>query len=427
LASSDTAGRGPADGKNRVPGGRRPRIYVHIGEPKTGTTFLQRALWDNRARLASRGVLLPGYERRDHNRASRDLREAPREASDPADPWTGEWDVLVGQALRAPQAAVISDEVLAAANPPQADRAVRSLLSAEVHVVLTVRALANLLPAEWQETVKCRSTMGWDEWLRGVIDVQSVADNPRLWPFWMFHDTMATLDMWSRHLPPDQVHVITVPQQGPADTLWLRFASVLQIDPGPIDLTGAQTNPSLGLAEAEFLRRLNEALPEQMPGWFYTRNIKRVLAHDVLAARSRQARLVVPPDREAWVKQRSDDLVAALRDSKFHIVGDLGELLPRPAAGPYLGPADQAAWHLLDAALAAASALADQLYRTKRPVPRPRKGLGRPRQMAGRLTWTMLNGPRLRRALRRASHVRTVRRLRVLIWRVLIRPARYGR
>ena len=111
-----------------MPGGRRPRVYVHIGEPKTGTTFLQRALWSNRARLAAQGILLPGYESRDHNRASRDLREAVREASDPTDPWTGDWDVLVGQALLAPEAAVISDEVLAACNPEQADRAVRSLL-----------------------------------------------------------------------------------------------------------------------------------------------------------------------------------------------------------------------------------------------------------------------------------------------------------
>jgi len=156
---------------------------VHIGEPKTGTTFLQRAMWDNRARLAAQGVLLPGYRRQDHNRASRDLREAPRPASDPADPWTGEWDVLVGQALLAPRVAVISDEVLAACNPPQADRAVRSLLEAEAHVILTVRDFATLLPAEWQETVKCRGTAGWEEWLSGVIDAAS-ADSRRLQPFW---------------------------------------------------------------------------------------------------------------------------------------------------------------------------------------------------------------------------------------------------
>ncbi len=309
---------------------------MHIGEPKTGTTFLQRALWSNRARLAVQGVLLPGYQRQDHNRASRDLREAPRPASDPADPWTGEWDILAGQALLAPKTAVISDEVLAACNPPQADRAIRSLFPAEVHVILTVRDFATLLPAEWQETIKCRGTAGWEEWLSGVIDAGS-ADNRRVAPFWMLHDTLAILDMWSRHLPPDQVHVITMPRQGQDGTLWARFASVLGIDPGRVDLTGVRANSSLGIGEAEFLRRMNEALPEEMPDWFYTRTIKRVLAHDVLDARLRRGRLVVPPHQEAWVRQQSEILVAGLRESKFHVVGDLDELVPQPVTGPYQG------------------------------------------------------------------------------------------
>ena len=81
--------------------GRRPRVYLHIGEPKTGTTFVQQVMWGNRAWLAAQGVVLPGYSHRDHSRASRDLRGAPRLASDPNDPWVGEWDVLVRQALRA--------------------------------------------------------------------------------------------------------------------------------------------------------------------------------------------------------------------------------------------------------------------------------------------------------------------------------------
>ena len=403
--------------------GARRRIYLHIGEPKTGTTFLQRALWNNRGWLAARGVTLPGYKRQDHSRASRDLRGTPRAAGDPADPWTGEWDVLAGQALHAPETAIISDEVLVACNPPQADRAVRSLLSAEVHIVLTVRDLGTLLPAEWQETVKCRGTVPWDEWLSDVIDVQSVAGNRRWWPFWMVHDTLATLDMWSQHVPPDQVHVITVPQQGAPDALWVRFASVLGIEPGGADLTRAHVNLSLGLPEAEFMRRMNEALPEEMPYWFYTRNIKRVLAHEVLDARPRPVRLSLPPDREAWARQQAEILIAGLRDSKFHIVGDLGELLP-PATGPYLGQADQPAEQLLDTAVAAAAALAHHDYLEKYRVRLHPSRWGSPRHMASRLKWAMLNGRRVKRVLRKASYVPAVRRLRIVIWRVLIRPAR---
>src|SRR5215469_16912672 len=157
--------------------GRCPcRVYVHVGEPKTGTTFLQDVLWANRRVLAARGVVLPGYNQRDHIRARRDLRDEPRQESDLADPWAGEWDVLAAQALRAPVAAVISDELLAACTEQQVERAVRSLAPADVHVIVTARALDAVLPAEWQETVKCGGSLGWETWLRAVATTALAPD-----------------------------------------------------------------------------------------------------------------------------------------------------------------------------------------------------------------------------------------------------------
>ncbi|HEY1640066.1 MAG TPA: hypothetical protein VGG35_05225 [Streptosporangiaceae bacterium] len=173
--------------------------------------------------------------------------------------------MLIRQALRARDAAVISDELLAACNARQADRAVQSLLTAELHIILTVRDLASLLPAEWQESVKCRGTAGWEEWLAGVIDSEPAADRRRRSWFWTAHDTLATLSIWSRHLPPDRVHVLTMPRQGTPEALWAGFASVLGIDPGGIDLSRARANTSLGLPEIEFLRRMNTALPAEDP------------------------------------------------------------------------------------------------------------------------------------------------------------------
>jgi len=435
-----------ADPGSRALSGSRPRVYLHIGEPKTGTSFLQRSLWNNRARLAAQGVTLPGYSHRDHNRASRDLREAPREASDPTDPWVGDWDVLTGQALRAPRAAVISDEILAACNPPQADQAVRSLLTADVHVILTVRDFASVLPAEWQERIKCRETMPWEEWLDSVVDAAPAADRRLESWFWTVHDTLAILDMWSQHIPPDHVHVITVPPHGGTDQLWIRFASVLGVDPGRFDLRETRANPSLGPAEAEFLRRVNEALPTDVPYWFYTRDIKRVLALEVLRSRPRQTALTLPPSRAAWAREQAEILVAGLRDAKYHIVGELSELLPRPAARSYTAPADQSAEQLLDAAVHATAALLQHMYLEESSelgqpsfgapqvgglrVGALRLGALRPgalRQLLIRWEWTLLNGPTAKRMLRGASHRPAVRRLRILIWRVLMRPARSRR
>ena len=130
--------------------------------------------------------------------------------------------------------------------------------------------------------------------------------------------------MWSRHIPPDQVHVVTVPHQSSGSLLWTRFAAAMDIDPGGCDVARGRRNSSLGYAETEFLRRMNEALPADLPDW-----------------------------------QR------------------------RP-------------------------------YRSAR-------------QRASDIKWAILNGPEVRRVLRRASQRTAVRRLRVLIWRVLIRPGRRGR
>jgi hypothetical protein len=402
---------------------------VHIGEPKTGTTFLQDALWANRARLAAAGLQLPGYSDRDHSRASRDLRETPRPASDPADPWTGEWDVLAGQALCARDRAVISNELLAASSPQQAERAVCSLLRAEVHVVVTVRNFAAFLPAEWQEAVKCRGTAGWEAWLDAVIAAERAADRRRRSWFWRVHDTLALLDMWSRHIPPDQVHVVTVPHQASGSLLWTRFAAAMEIDPGGCDVTRGRRNSSLGYAETEFLRRMNEALPADMPDWFYAREIKQILAHGVLSDRPHHARLVLPPSHAAWAAEQAEILVAGLRDAKYDIVGDLADLRPAEEAGhasPADQPAPQRAEQQLEAAVQAAVSLADRYYQVLYPV-RQRQPHRGARQRASDIKWAVLNGPRVRRVLRRASHRAAVRRLRVLIWYVLIRPDRRGR
>jgi hypothetical protein len=427
VTSGERAGQVLAAEQGRLAGGGRPRVYVHIGEPKAGTTFLQEAMWRNRARLAAQGVVLPGHYPEDHFRACQDLRDIPRVASDPAASWTGEWEILAGQARRAPEVAIISHELFAACDAGQADRAVRSLLPAEVHIVLTVRDLGTLLPAEWQETVKNRNTLEWERWLGGVIDIESVSATRRQWKFWKVHDTLAILDLWSRHIPPDQVHVVTLPQRGLSEErLWERFASVIGVDPRSVDLSLARSNPSLGVTETEFLRRLNKAIPEEMPDWFYMRNIKEI-TNRVLGGRAHQRPLLLPTDRRGWAREQGEILVAGLRDAKFDVVGDPGELVPPSSAEPYVRPADLPVDGLLEAAVEAAAALAIGHYRRKfLPKPRrQRQRLGGPRQLVSRLKWSMVTSPRIKHAIREASRFPPVRYLRIIAWRVIERPAHH--
>jgi hypothetical protein len=347
--------------------GPGPRVYLHVGEPKTGTTFIQQVMWTNKAELLAAGLLLPGPRPMAHWRAAQDLREVPQIPNDPVGPNKGAWDKLVRQVLRAPQVGVISHELFAAADQHQAERAVRSLEGAEVHVVLSVRDLASLLPAEWQETVKHRNTREWHDWLADVIDVESIAADRREFWFWRVHDTIKVLRTWSTLLPPERVHVITMPPRGSApDLLWERFAGLVGIDPAVADTERARSNASLGLSEVELLRRINAAMPAELPGWFYMRNVKDALAHGALAARpSTLGRLELPPEREKWAREHAETVVAELRASGYDIVGDLDELLPRPATGAVARPEDAKPEEMLDSAVAAISALLGELAKTQ--------------------------------------------------------------
>jgi hypothetical protein len=426
ISESNLAEPVPGTADSVRPGRRQPpRVVLHVGEPKTGTTFLQQVMWRNRAALAGQGVVLPGHHPQDHFRASQDLREIQKLPSDPAGSWTGEWDILATEARQAHQAqqvAVISHELFSAADEAQAKRAVQSLQPAEVHLVITVRDIASLLPAEWQETVKHRNARGWDDWLADVIDREAVSADRRQWWFWRVHDTLAILDLWSRHLPAENVHVITAPPAtAGTGLLWQRFAGVLGVDADCVDLSRARANTSLGLPEIEFLRRLNEQLPDEVPDWFYMWNVKEALAHQTLAARQADGRLVLPADRYGWADTHADALISGLRKSSYDVVGDLDELLPRVATKPGARPDEQSADVVLDVAVESAAALIVNQYRKEYPAAQPQAGHGRA-GLAARVESTVAASPRLKRTVRElSSRHATVRQLRILAWRALER------
>src|SRR5215470_15034035 len=356
---------------------RLSKVFLHIGEPKTGTTFLQQVMWRNRAELSAQGIVLPGHHAQDHYRASQDLRGMQKKESDPAGSWSGEWDILAQQAQQAPAAAVISHELFSACDAEQAGRAVRSLHPAEVHVVLTVRDMATLLPAEWQETVKHRNGKDWEGWLEDVIDRESTAPDRRQFWFWRVHDTLAI------------------------GALWEQWAALIGADPESVDLSRARQNASLGMAEIEFLRRLNQELTPDVPDWFYMWNVKEAVAHRAFAGRPAGPRLVLPAERDGWAKEQAETLITGLGQSGFDIIGNVDDLRPRPA-GPPFGPADVPEGQILDAAVAAAAALVANQYRKQFPPAKPQGKGAASGGMAGRIESVVASSPRLKRAVRQA-------------------------
>lgn len=322
---------------------RRRRVFLHIGSPKTGTTFLQQVLWSHRERAAAQGVLLPLKRFNDHYLASLDIRgmatpNSPHEAAQ------GMWARLVADAGGWPGTVLVSHELFAAADDAQARRAVSSFgPGVEVHVVLTARDLLRQLSAEWQEHVKHRSTLRFEEF---VASVKKDAPSRSGW-FWRVQDYVSLVDRWGGGLPPSRVHVVTVPPAGaPPTLLWSRFAGLLGLDPDSFDTAASRANTSLGREQAEILRQVNLALDGRLalPGPYPT-VVKDVFAHQVLAGRTGNPLTLDVADTQFALEQ-SSVLAEGLAAAGVDVVGSLDELVPtkeatgvRGAAGAYEPPA----------------------------------------------------------------------------------------
>lgn len=327
-----------------VPTRQRARVFVHVGSPKTGTTFLQNVVWSQRALAREQGLLLPMERFHDHFLASLDVRGLAHLPVHP-ERASGMWDRLVAESVAWGGNVLISHELFAAANPQQASRAVRSLLrdSEEVHVVLTARDLVRQLTAEWQEHVKHRSTKTLEQFVTDVRD-----DTERTGWFWKVQDFDEVLGRWGAGLPPERVHLITVPPAGtPADVLWSRFATLLDLDPASFATDLPRSNTSLGVEQAELLRRVNEALGDRLPiPGPYPTVVKNVLAHGILEKR-RGTSLTLTEDDAAFAAAESLRITGRLAERGYDIIGDLAELTPAPrttqvgAESAYVTPSDQ--------------------------------------------------------------------------------------
>lgn len=145
---------GPESQSSRT--SHRQVVYLHVGGPKTGTTYLQEVLWRNRDALRRNDLLYPGRDRGAHFHAVQDLLGFSfHQHKDPRVP--GAWDRLVNEVRSGPRTSVISHELFALASSKKIHRAMQALSFAEVHVIYTARDLARQIPSVWQEDLRNRN------------------------------------------------------------------------------------------------------------------------------------------------------------------------------------------------------------------------------------------------------------------------------
>ncbi len=346
-------------------------VYLHVGAPKTGTTYLQDRLALNKASLARHGVHYPLSLHASQFRPALDLLQMPwgglQEDVD------GEWDALTARIRRLSGTVIVSHEILAAARPEQVARAMRGLEGSEVHLVYSARDLARQIPAEWQEGVKHQRKIGFNRFLKQVRTSKRV--QPARW-FWRVQSLPDVLSRWTAGLPPERVHLVTVPQAGaPRDLLWRRYCEAFGIDPAWAPQESERQNVSIGAAETFLLRRLNRHLRESgLSSDEYRRLIRELVVHQTMAKRPHMTKVTLPPGAFGWADEVADEWIDWVRGSGIRVVGDLEDLrpVPPPPGQGWVNPDRPRRPEMVDAAVDAMVALA--LEAAQRPDPHEQLG-----------------------------------------------------
>lgn len=346
------------------------RVFLHIGTPKSGTSYLQDRFGLNREAIAKAGLTYLPTRTGDHFEAALDLIGERWAGQDEVA--RGQWAALVAEAKRTPGDILISHEILAAARPAQIAQAMADFADDEVHVILTARDLARQIPAEWQERIKHRGRKTFKAFMIEVA--QSRRTSAKLW-FWRVQGLPDILTRWSNGLPPERVHVVTVPpKSGPPGELWKRFCSVVGIDPAVGAVESTTFNASLGAAEAATIRRLNKLLAGKgVPRDVYIDLIREAAIRDVLGKRAQSVPVVLPQARWKFVERVTEEWLEWIEGAGVDVVGDLADLRPVPP-GPdhvWIHPDEPPSDQVSDAAIAALAAVVRRVAPThKTPVRR---------------------------------------------------------
>jgi hypothetical protein len=183
----------------------------------------------------------------------------------------------------------------------------------------------------------------------------------------------SVIGTWGAGLPPERVHVVTVPRVGGrhqhGDLLWLRMCEALGIDPAWAPLDSDRANRSLGISETQLIRQLNRRLDRKaMREENYPALIREVLAQGGMGS-GRSPAVTLPPDRFPWAEQETERWIEWIQGSGVHVVGELDDLRP-------VRPPDDESWRdpdrvkpkrQLDTTLDALAAMTQEAAR--RPVP----------------------------------------------------------
>ncbi|HUG29252.1 MAG TPA: hypothetical protein VMQ65_01890 [Candidatus Limnocylindria bacterium] len=348
------------NGSLLLPDGAR---LLHIGPHKTGTTSLQSAFHVARREAAAQGVHYAGPNRQPMQ-AAHAITGKPSPYADGKTPSRRRWRDLVREVEGAAgKRVVISSEGFADADDDGIRTVIADLGGDRVHVVVTLRPLASILPSQWQQYVQGGMTLAYETWLDAMLNQSPGSISPS---FWVRHRHDALVKRWAAVAGPSNVSVI-VADEADRDRPLRLFESLTGLLDGTLVPENDLSNRSLRLPEIETVRAFNLAYRAEGLGTMLHTKVMRFGAAEHLKRRvpgANEPRIETP----AWALERADavarEIVDGIARSGVRVIGDLESLAaPTAAASTDGGITADAAWADIGAQTAMGIVLASGLAR----------------------------------------------------------------
>jgi hypothetical protein len=318
-------------------------LTLHIGTPKSGTTYLQATLTAGRRALDRAGILYPGERYLPGNGFNQ--QPAMYALGRRHIGWVN--DKAIASAIRhfgrlCEEVSVhrgrvlISAESLAFFDISEIDTLLDKLGTERprASVVITARDLGRILPSIWQQNVKNGATQPLNAYLDSVAELRGTPDVP----MWTAFGLPGLVERWASVVGLDHVTLVTASHHGQAQ-LWRRFAEAALVPQRLPETTGTGTtfdrNTSLSWSQIEVLRHLNAMLQSEKHDPRRAQVTRERLLRIWMDGSSGSGpRIGLPAHLQPVVTRWADEDIDRLAACGVRVVGSLDDLRPTKPSGP---------------------------------------------------------------------------------------------
>jgi hypothetical protein len=307
----------------------QPRLIIHAGFHKSGTTALQESFNSQKIELRQSGLIYPDIGRKAHHRTAWALSGRTWGWNKKGGEKTSkkEWtDIAKAINSNKTETILLSSEFFSELTKEEIHTIFNDIKGRKIEAIFTLRPLVKLLGSSYQQYLKYGITADYVSWLHSVLDNPGESKiNPT---FWMRHFHGKVVAKWVEVLGANNVTVLIVDESKP-EFLYDSINQYLGLSKDFIKPQKAGSNRSLNLEEIALLLELNRQFPKDRKWKEYEVFIRdgyiRRLTDEVKAPRE-SSKLLTP----RWAIEKGNEIgsqsKSELLASGAIIIGDIESL-----------------------------------------------------------------------------------------------------